>query len=90
MLLLNQKKEIYDIFKNLKSYCEMDVYKAIECIQINKDAIFYVYIHLSKKKRINIEDLGGAKIVDMKFKNFNINKFIENINGKLIFNAFSN
>ena len=90
MLLLKEKKEIYEIFKNLKGYCEMDVYKVIECTENNKTSKFYVYIHLSKKKRIDIADLGSAELVNMKFKNFNINNFITIVNGKLIFNAFSN
>lgn len=90
MLLTDNKQEIFEIFKNLKEYCEIDVYKGIEFSKNNKDYLYYIYIHLPKKKRLEIEDLITAKIVKMKFKSFNIDNFVNKVNGRVIYNAFNN
>ena len=90
MLLTDNKQEIFEIFNKLKEYCEMDVYKGIEFSKNNTDYLYYIYIHLPKKKRLDIEDLSTAKIVNMKFKSFNIDNFIDKVNGRVIYNAFGN
>ena len=71
------KENIYNIYKKLVPYANLDVFKVYE-EKLNNDKILYhIYIHLIKKRRLFISDFLDAKFVDFNFKYSNIYEYLE-------------
>lgn len=85
----NKSKDKYtEIYSNLLPYANMDKFLVAEEIIENKDCIYYIYVHLKRKKRLFISDFLDSEEIEFNFKKNKIIAFLQS-KGNIIFNPFS-
>ena len=67
----------------------LDGFKGVEVKTKEGKYIYYIYVHFSKRKRIQNTDIENCEVLDINFNKIkNVNCFLES-KGKIIFDPFA-